>query len=545
MDPVLKIAGKCNVRIKIPVEDIDGDTVRCRWSEKAKHECNGVCGPYSGFVLDEVNCIVTANVQTFGPYGLSFQLEDYNRQSISTPLSSVPLKFIVNVTNSKCVATTNETASVIKIHELTRPIKDACVGVKSGSLFSEQVFVYSTSKVTEITVQGPQGLIKSAIFTHQSNASLYYATISWTPSSDQQGFHLVSIKASNQAGVSTTEQYTYRIVVGGGSPLLINPFPNFQLEEQAFYSFTLKSSIPVRSANRSSFVEIFELEYNTLVDRIPSNSIQIEKTSIVKFKSNYKFKVNKVYYVLIDEGLVSSLEYCGVDSVKINSRNFWQFRILSQFNGHLTADYVEALGITPDMNEIDLSDKKITSIDLNAFNSNLTSLNLTSNNLTSFDCTRLKNLSKLYLENNKINSLNSCESLTELSLINNQISSLDFLNQFDFAKLECLYLTDNKLITLPLSLFNNMNRLKCLYLNRNNLTKIEKNIFSQLFSLNYLNLESNNIMKFNMDALLNLKNLKTVCLKRNPLIDLFPTSFKPVCSTSPECVPNIVDWCVL
>ena len=40
--------------VNIPVNDPDGDEVRCRWSESSKRECADVCHAFPGGVLDEV-----------------------------------------------------------------------------------------------------------------------------------------------------------------------------------------------------------------------------------------------------------------------------------------------------------------------------------------------------------------------------------------------------------------------------------------------------------------------------------------------------------
>ncbi len=36
------------------VEDVDGDTIHCRWAEAGQGECGGVCNAFPNAVLDMV-----------------------------------------------------------------------------------------------------------------------------------------------------------------------------------------------------------------------------------------------------------------------------------------------------------------------------------------------------------------------------------------------------------------------------------------------------------------------------------------------------------
>ena len=46
MSPIIKLLHGCYHTITIPVEDADGDDIRCRWAQKRLGECGGVCMEY-------------------------------------------------------------------------------------------------------------------------------------------------------------------------------------------------------------------------------------------------------------------------------------------------------------------------------------------------------------------------------------------------------------------------------------------------------------------------------------------------------------------
>ena len=68
--------------------DADGDLIKCRCS-------NNVC--LSGLTMDVNNCIIYFNPTVSGYYTIEIIIEDYARQASNSPLSSVPVQFIVFV----------------------------------------------------------------------------------------------------------------------------------------------------------------------------------------------------------------------------------------------------------------------------------------------------------------------------------------------------------------------------------------------------------------------------------------------------------------
>jgi hypothetical protein len=93
MVPYVILSSSCanNISVPIPVTDADGDVIRCR--------CNyDIC--ISSAVMDKDNCILYFNPSVVGYYAIEVQIEDFATASSTTPMSSVPLVFLVSVVNN-------------------------------------------------------------------------------------------------------------------------------------------------------------------------------------------------------------------------------------------------------------------------------------------------------------------------------------------------------------------------------------------------------------------------------------------------------------
>ena len=140
------------------------------------------------------------------------------------------------------------------------------------------------------------------------------------------------------------------------------------------------------------------------------------------------------------------------------------------------------LQIFPKVSRLDLSQNEIEKIETNAFSLPLDN-----------------NLSELYLERNKIKSLDKhlFDSLGQLKLLNLKENRIDYLDDLTFkslVKLESLDLSRNKLTTLTEQTFAGLVNLKELFLSYNPLKNIDTNTFKYLAlhsSLNRLEIISN------------------------------------------------------
>ncbi|CAG2251905.1 Fibropellin-1,Neurogenic locus notch homolog protein 2,Neurogenic locus notch homolog protein 1,Fibropellin-3,Sushi, von Willebrand factor type A, EGF and pentraxin domain-containing protein 1,Neurogenic locus notch homolog protein 3,Protein eyes shut homolog,Neurogenic locus Notch protein [Mytilus edulis] len=108
---IYRVQYGCKVRIQIPVIDVDGDTVRCRWSTST--EAASISKLLPNAVLNEKKCMIEFSALPGSSYALNswyavaLTMEDFPRTTINidgkviyfqnTPITSVPLQFLLRV----------------------------------------------------------------------------------------------------------------------------------------------------------------------------------------------------------------------------------------------------------------------------------------------------------------------------------------------------------------------------------------------------------------------------------------------------------------
>ncbi|CAH1781810.1 unnamed protein product [Owenia fusiformis] len=158
--PIVRLQNGCNHKLSIPVDDVDGDDIRCRWAEFERFECAGVCNSANAIAqLDYMDCSlrISGRLET-GFYAAAIMIEDFDDVSSTTPLSSVPVQFLLLVFNSDAGCSSAPTFSTTTRNE------GACVGVTQS--FVEPITVNTGNArgiITDIDTVSPQGLEKSEV----------------------------------------------------------------------------------------------------------------------------------------------------------------------------------------------------------------------------------------------------------------------------------------------------------------------------------------------------------------------------------------------
>ncbi|CAF4772587.1 unnamed protein product [Rotaria sp. Silwood1] len=122
--------------ITIPVADADGDPTRCRWSTSSNgvDECGGVCPPSSlpsGTVIYP-NCTIIITGRTVDSwFAVTIMVEDFISSTSTTPLSAVPVQFLVHVVGPSPCANDPEINGI--------PLEDSCVPITVGQTFSSML----------------------------------------------------------------------------------------------------------------------------------------------------------------------------------------------------------------------------------------------------------------------------------------------------------------------------------------------------------------------------------------------------------------------
>ncbi|CAG2208894.1 Fibropellin-1,Protein jagged-2 [Mytilus edulis] len=120
---IYRVQYGCKISIQIPVFDVDGDTVRCRWSTSTEAASiskllpnavlNEASSKFQNKCLIEFSAVPGSNYTLNKWYAVALTMEDYPRTTINiegkkytpnTPVTSVPLQFLVRVeaSTSQC-----------------------------------------------------------------------------------------------------------------------------------------------------------------------------------------------------------------------------------------------------------------------------------------------------------------------------------------------------------------------------------------------------------------------------------------------------------
>ena len=216
MYPIINLPYGYNHVINIPVEDADGDDVRCRWAEANLGECYDVCHAFPNAVVNELDCTISYSATgTIGLYAVAIQIEDFYSPLDTVPLSSIPLQFLVNVYRS----TNTVTCPYLPTFVWPTRRNNACVGILVNTTFSDTIVAQSgCSNVTivDIKTQSPIGLRKSTL-TKGSGDNNWYINITWTPTNSQVGFNLFCVVSVDSTGTSS-DQRCINFAIGTGPP---------------------------------------------------------------------------------------------------------------------------------------------------------------------------------------------------------------------------------------------------------------------------------------------------------------------------------------
>ena len=332
MAPIVNLLYGCNHTITIPVEDADGDAVRCRWAESTYKECGGVCRAFPDAVLNERGCTIFYSATGIvGLYAVAIQIEDFYSDIDTAPLSSVPLQFIVNVYESSFG---NDSCYGKPTFSWQTRRDGACVGIPLNSTFHEAVIAESGGpgvSIQDITTQSPLGVRKSYLAMGPGTNN-WYVNITWTPLPSQVGNNIFCFTAVDSSGANS-DQHCIIFAVGTYPPALKNGslFPTGELSPSNNnwrFEFDRQFVRPSRSAyirfHDETDSEIFNIDTSTNTDvKFPTSLTDFS----LNFTTTYTFKEKATYYITIDNGIAYGTEACGPESVGVFDPYYWRFTI--------------------------------------------------------------------------------------------------------------------------------------------------------------------------------------------------------------------------
>ena len=177
---------------------------RCRWAQNTStlDECGDICGVVPGSVLKNNSCTLTftSTGMTVGNfYAVALTIEDFANASSTTPLSSVPVQFLVEIVSSpSCLSKTtiasNVTAGTRVLRgypfQFTLFIQTHCPGVTISNLFR----------------MSPLEMYKSDL-TYDNTTNTSMITENWTPTTDQVGPQMYCAVAMDRYSSETSVNF--------------------------------------------------------------------------------------------------------------------------------------------------------------------------------------------------------------------------------------------------------------------------------------------------------------------------------------------------
>lgn len=120
-----------------------------------------------------------------------FQVEDFINSASTTPLSSVPVQFLVEVVGPPACPTQPD------VYELSTK---TCIPVQVGTPFSTRIYATNycgpTVNITDIATLSFPGIVQGNLV--RQNWTTYYKTVTWTPTSSQVGYQVMCAMATDR-----------------------------------------------------------------------------------------------------------------------------------------------------------------------------------------------------------------------------------------------------------------------------------------------------------------------------------------------------------
>ncbi|XP_071952867.1 integrin beta-like protein C [Antedon mediterranea] len=322
--PIVRLQHGCSHTFTIPVNDPDGDMVRCRWAAGSS-ECDSVCNGFPNAALNEETCTLSYNaVYTTGWYAVALMIEDFGNQSSTTPLSKIPLQFLVNVfvNQGQCDAAPE--------FVYPTPTDGSCVGVSENETYIQSIVARSANGISDIMTVSPLGFHKSKLV--QIDGDLFSVNLTWTPSANQIGENIICYTAESTTG-QTSPQTCITLAVGAYAPKItsLEPQPGAEVfVDHSVYRMAFDNDI--LRPTRPTFIRFYDVSngnivYTFDVSSSPDVSYLTVSRSVEFTTRNISLHENHAYYILTDAGVARGMGSCEPQSQAIQDPSFWTFTI--------------------------------------------------------------------------------------------------------------------------------------------------------------------------------------------------------------------------
>ncbi|XP_052078408.1 adhesion G protein-coupled receptor B3-like isoform X2 [Mytilus californianus] len=197
--PFIQLKQGCFYVLTIPVEDGDNDIIGCRWASGSS-ECGGVCNNLINSELNKDACVISYNTTVDQSlYAVALQIEDFATEQRDNHLSSVPLQFVIDVTQND----SNESCELKP--ELANINSNVVIPVNTTY---HQTIIAIGAGISEINVLTSTEISKSRLLKYGTSNDRWYVNVTWTPTEMDIGNHSLCYTAFDSISQASEKKCT-------------------------------------------------------------------------------------------------------------------------------------------------------------------------------------------------------------------------------------------------------------------------------------------------------------------------------------------------
>ncbi|XP_033628698.1 uncharacterized protein LOC117291209 [Asterias rubens] len=335
--PMYHIMEGCEYTLPIPHFDANGDDVKCRWTSENRDECNhddsDICGKifYDSrkkrkvAQLNQEECTLDfPSSLPAGVYAVPVMLEDFSSSDPETPLSKVPVQFLVRVF---------ESPGSCRLPQLEVP-DDVCLTVFVGQEFRMSIYAIATSsqyRITDIIVLGLASQMEGPDRV-QGNDAKYKGTLSFTPSMDHKGKHSFCVLAVEENDFWSEQScFSLHVITDESQREQLRALPGLSKPERDSIVATdfipdwkIRFNQKVKKTTTTAFFRVTNQESGAVVFEADTSGPDVHiKGNTMTFLTGFFIYLEPAtgYTIHLDRGAVESADNCNTLSTEAG----WDF----------------------------------------------------------------------------------------------------------------------------------------------------------------------------------------------------------------------------
>ena len=320
-----KVPGGRQSFLKLPINNYDNDTIRCRASK--------FDGPYGveckrcdmhPITLDEVTCTLYFPSTLKSNVLIELQMEDFKSINDTIPMSSVSVQMTIEPDWSDSGDDVPKFTSIV-------PENGSCIGISPNNDYHGIIESYTNTSnpILSIDVFAFEGF-STSLMQFDSIRKVYYVnyTIDVKAVNKEILVETVIIRVSD--GISTTSRFlSYVINYESVKVKSIYPLDEICYKESGTYDFNITFNQIVLKPHKNSYIRI--VEYNTSRPYYEVNAFylnQINSTSIKISLGHFQLTKGFSYSFVFERGAVIGNGYCNPILDVVDNLDKFKFKII-------------------------------------------------------------------------------------------------------------------------------------------------------------------------------------------------------------------------